>query len=301
MRWEKRGLLMPAPPPVPWAATHAALPVVGQAKNERADLFFSSRDAEGRSHIGAAELDLDRWQISVCQEKPALRPGPLGSFDDSGTTSSCLVEHDGRRYLYYSGWARGVTVPFSIFVGCAVSADGGTTWEKVSAAPLLERTDVDPYLTASPWVLIEDGLWRMWYVSGTGWRVVDGAPRPWYHIKYAESRDGLRWARDGLVCIDSATPDEYAFGRPCVVKDGDRYRMWYCSRGTAYRIGYAESDDGLRWHRKDGEAGIDLSLDGWDSEMQAYPLVLDYGGARFMLYNGNGYGETGIGYAVQVA
>ena len=138
----------------------------------------------------------------------------------------------------------------------------------------------------------------MWYVSGTGWDVVDGAPRPRYHVKYAESADGTRWDRDGRVCIDFARPEEHAIGRPCVVRDGELYRMWFCARGDAYRIGYAESRDGLDWERMDAEAGIDVSASGWDSEMQAYPVVFDYDGARHMLYNGNGYGSTGIGLAV---
>jgi hypothetical protein len=32
--------------------------------------------------------------------------------------------------------------------------------------------------------------------------------------------------------------------------------------------------------------------------MQAYPFVFDEGGRRYMLYNGDGYGRTGIGLAV---
>ena len=45
------------------------------------------------------------------------------------------------------------------------------------------------------------------------------------------------------------------------------------------------------------EAGLEVSKDGWDSEMIAYPCVLDRGASRFLLYNGNGYGRTGIGLA----
>jgi hypothetical protein len=74
--------------------------------------------------------------------------------------------------------------------------------------------------------------------------------------------------------------------------------MWYACRGETYRIGYAESADGLSWKRHDAQAGIDVSEEGWDSEMIAYPWVFDHGGRRYMLYNGNGYGETGIGLAV---
>jgi hypothetical protein len=74
--------------------------------------------------------------------------------------------------------------------------------------------------------------------------------------------------------------------------------MWYSRRGSTYRIGYAESSDAIKWIRKDDEAGIDVSPEGWDSEMIEYPFVFDDSGRRYLLYNGNGYGATGIGWAV---
>jgi hypothetical protein len=231
-----------------------------------------------------------------------LAPGPLGSFDDAGVTTSCIVEARGAITLYYSGWTRGASVPFYFYVGCARSTDGGKTFERVSPAPVLERSEVDPYLTASPWVLLEDGLWRMWYVAGTGWEeLAADRPRHRYHIRYAESEDGLAWRRDGHVCIDFRDESEYAIARPCVVRDGDTYRMWYSSRGDAYRLGYAESADGLSWKRLDQLAGLEPSTEGWDSEMVCYPAVYDAGERRYLLYNGNGYGETGVGFAVEAA
>jgi hypothetical protein len=265
-------------------------------------LYFSSRDTRGRSHIGAADLVIDGPQshkVSFAPE-PVIGPGATGGFDDAGTTSACVVRAGARLFQYYSGWTLGESVPFYFFVGCAVSDDGGRSYTKVSAAPVLERNEVDPFLTASPWVIIEKGVWRMWYVSGTGWRVEEGKPKHWYHIKYAESRDGLEWERDGTVCIDYKDDREHAIARPCVIKDGAIYRMWYSTRGTAYTLGYAESADGIVWERKDGEAGLDTSPHGWDSEMIAYPCVFDLGDRRYLLYNGNGYGATGIGYATEL-
>lgn len=297
MGWEKRGLLLPAPPPVAWAASHAALPVPRVARGDEAEVYFSSRDEQGRSHIGRARLPPDLDGEPVFDAQPVLAPGALGAFDDSGVTTGCLVEHAGAFHLYYSGWTRGETVPFYFFVGCARSTDGGTTFERVSWAPVLERNEVDPYLTASPWILVENGLWRMWYVSGTGWEKRDGAPRHRYHIKYAESDDGIAWRREGRVCIDYSRADEYAIARPTVVRDSDCYRMWYCTRGSTYRLGYAESPDGLTWERRDEAAGVEPSLSGWDSEMVCYPALHEARGRRYLLYNGNGYGSTGIGYA----
>ncbi len=185
-----------------------------------------------------------------------------------------------------------------MFVGLAVSDDGGESFTRISRAPILERDSVDPFLTASPYVLVENGVWRMWYVSATDWRIRNGEPRHYYHVRYAESRDGIRWDRRGLVCIDFVRPDEHAIARPCVIRDGTVYRMWYSWRGDRYRLGYAESLDGLKWTRLDDEAGLDVSAEGWDSEMVEYPFVFPYRGELLMLYNGNGYGKSGCGVAV---
>ncbi len=261
-------------------------------------LYFSSRDEHGRSVTGTAEFDPAACRVTRYQDRPLLEPGPLGAFDDSGAMGSCLIDHQGRKYLYYIGWSRGVSVPFYTFIGCATSEDGGQTFTRISDAPVVERGPHDPFLTTSPWVLVEDGLWRMWYACGTGWNLKEGSLQHHYHVRYAESDDGITWRRAGHVCIDYRSDDEYAIARPCVVKTNDGYRMWYSYRGDAYRIGYAESADGLEWERKDAEAGIDVSRDGWDSEMIEYPCVFEHGGDWFMLYNGNGYGATGIGLAV---
>ncbi|MDR3088446.1 MAG: hypothetical protein LBU39_01340 [Desulfobulbaceae bacterium] len=101
-----------------------------------------------------------------------------------------------------------------------------------------------------------------------------------------------------LVAIDFAHDGEHAIARPSVLRDPDGWKMWYSFRGETYRIGYAESPDGLVWTRLDEQAGIDVSATGWDTEMIEYPFVFDHAGRRYMLYNGNGYGKTGFGLAV---
>jgi hypothetical protein len=300
--WARRGRLLEGPPDRPWAASHAALPAVGAIDGGGFDLYFSPRDSDGRAHVARARVesgdDPGDLELQGVDGEPVLSPGALGAFDDSGVTTSWVTSHAGREHLYYTGWTRGVSVPFYFYVGLAVSDDGGKTFHRASPAPVLERNDVDPLLTASPCVLVEGGTWRMWYVSCVRWAEVDGEPRHWYHVKYAESDDGVRWSRSGVVCIDFKDESEYAIARPCVVRDGSLYRMWFSARGDAYRLGYAESRDGISWERRDADAGIEPSQSGFDSEMLAYPLVFDFNGRRHMLYNGNGYGATGIGHAV---
>jgi hypothetical protein len=302
--WRKRGLLTGPPQGLPWAHSHAALPTPTASDGRAADLYYSPRDAHGRAHVACARVEAapgDGLQVVAHESEPVLSPGALGTFDDSGTTVSCVLDGDAGTLLYYTGWTRGVTVPFYFYVGLAQRPFGARRFERVSRAPLLERTAVDPFLTASPWVLRDDGVWRMWYVSCTGWEPSgDSAqpPRHHYHLRYAESADGVAWRRTGHVAVDFADEREHAISRPCVVREGDRYRMWFAARGESYRIGYAESRDGLRWDRDDDRAtGLEPSRAGWDSEMMAYPTLLDVGDNRHMLYNGNGYGATGIGYA----
>ncbi len=196
------------------------------------------------------------------------------------------------------GWSLGVTVPFYFYIGLAISEDGGKSFHKVFSSPILDRNWVDPYLTGSPCVLVENDTWKMWYVSGNRWEMENNRPKHYYNIKYAESADGVNWDRRGIVCIDFKSEDEHAIARPSVLKENGIYKMWHSYRGKSYRIGYAESRDGLHWERKDREVGIDVSVSGWDSEMIEYPFVFDHKGERYMLYNGNGYGKTGIGLAV---
>lgn len=297
MAWTRRGRLIVPEGQAPWVGTHAALPSVLDVPDGHR-VYFSSRDAENRSHIGYATVPRLAAGVPVTFAGAlVLSPGTLGAFDDAGVTMSCVVPHADRLFLFYTGWALGVRVPFYLHSGLAVSDDGGDTFQRVSLAPLLDRIDVDPYLNASPWVIVDGGVWRMWYVSGTGWTESAAGPQHRYHIKYAESADGLRWSRTGHVCLDYASAEEYAFGRPCVVRDADGYRMWYCVRGDRYRLGYAESRDGLAWTRRDDLADIDGSTGGWDADMAAYPVVHGESAGRVLLYNGNGYGRTGIGLA----
>jgi hypothetical protein len=300
--WHRRGLLIPAPTGQAWARSHAALPFAEVIDGGQIGVYYSPRDERGCAHVAVARVEAagpdGELVLSVHQHEPILSPGPLGAFDDRGVTVSCVVHTKEGTFLYYTGWALGVSVPFYFYVGLAIRPAGGHAFERVSPAPILERNAVDPYLTASPWVLREDGTWRMWYVSCAGWRMVDGEPQHRYHIRYAESDDGIVWRRDGRVSIDFDDEIEYAISRPCVVRDHDCYRMWFSARGDRYRLGYAESLDGLTWARNDRQAGLEPSRDGWDAEMLAYPAILDYRGLRYLLYNGNGYGRTGIGYAV---
>jgi len=306
MRWQKRGLIYSVNCERPWMTSHAQIPVADVLENGVARIYFGTRDAENRTFTGFVEVDAgDPSKVLRVSERPALSPGKLGTFDDSGAMPSCVVTVGGQKFLYYIGWNRGVTVRYYNAIGIAVSDDGGETFERIYDGPIMDRTPHEPYFVVTPYVTIEKGTWRMWYCGCTGWSLVDGVTEPSYQIKFAESADGISWRRANTVCIDYQHDDE-ANTRPCVIHSGGLYRMWYSYRGIrgyrtnlaqSYRLGYAESADGIAWRRRDDLAGLEPTPDAWDAEMIAYPFVYQYQKRWFMLYNGNGFGRSGFGYA----
>jgi len=297
MRWHKLGLVFCPDHQHDWMRTHAANTVAEEIDADLYRIYFSCRGEQNRSSVGWVEVDMRApTQVLRIAEQPVVSPGNLGTFDDSGASMGCLVRHDAVRHLYYLGWNLGVTVPWRNSIGLAIGRGIGASFEKWSQAPVMDRGPTDPFSISYPWVMIDDGRWRMWYGSNLKWGAEQADMA--HLIKYAESDDGIHWRRDGRIAIGFKSPDEYALSKPCVVKEGSRYRMWYSFRGAAYRIGYAESVDGLEWQRMDERAGIGVSESGWDSESVEYPNVFEYRGAKYMLYNGNGYGRTGFGIAV---
>ncbi len=301
MKWNKIGLIFSPSGEYPWMLTHASLPVAVRFGNDIYRVYFASRDKQNRSHVGYVEFDIRSPTdvLHICRN-PVLAPGPLGHFDDHGVYAASIVEYEQKLFMYYIGWNPGLRRPlFYASIGLAVSEDGGKTFRKISPAPIMARSEFDPCLVTSPFVLFDEGIWRMWYVSGFKWEEREGGLYSLYNIKYAESKDGIHWDRKGRVSVD-LRPGEHNIARPCVVKNNSIYTMWYSyNAGEGYRIGYAESLDAYVWTRMDNQAEIDVSPSGWDSNALAYPWVFDHGGRKYMLYNGNEFGRGGFGLAIE--
>jgi predicted GH43/DUF377 family glycosyl hydrolase len=202
--------------------------------------------------------------------------------------------------MYYIGWNQGVERPlFYAAIGLATSEDG-KTFQRAFNAPLLSRSEVDPCLVTSPHVYKDRDRWRMTYVSGVAWtRGDDGILKSLYNIKTAESDNLFDWKRSGNTAIDFG-PGETNIARSAVVKFSNKdYRMWYSFVHAAigsYRIGYAESDNGTSWERKDHLAGISIG-DQFASKMICYPCIFTLGDNIYMLYNGDNFGKSGFGIA----
>lgn len=287
----------------PWTYSHASNPFPEHVGGDDYRIYFNSRDTQNRSVIGYVLVNLSQPdRILDISSSPLLGPGDCGLFDDSGVSIGNMVVHGRARYLFYTGWSLRVTVPWANAVGLAVATnplDEPAEFVKHSRAPIVDRSEIDPFNISYPWVLHDGSRWRMWYGSNIAATPHDKREIP-HVIRHAESDDGITWTRSNTICVGGGLSGVCAFSKPCVIRDSTVWRMWYCYRGELYRIGYAESSDGITWTRADSKSGLLPDGNGWESMSTAYPAVFDHDGNRFMLYNGNGYGETGFGLAVEV-
>jgi predicted GH43/DUF377 family glycosyl hydrolase len=302
--WRKHGLVLDAGEIGGGAVSHAQTPTP-LLMRDRLRVYFASRGADGKSFTAFADLAReDPMRVLGVHPQPVLENGRPGTFDDEGIMPSCAVEDGGRILLYYSGWNQRKTIPYHNSTGLADSVDGGVTFQRRYEGPILDRTPEEPYLAVTPSLLREDGVWRIWYISGLRWESIAGRFEPVYVVKDASSGDGVHWNRTNRVCIPQRHPLE-AFSRPWVLKLGDGYHMWFCHRDSvdyrdgpgAYRLGYAISTNGQHWERRDELAGLPASASGWDSTMVCYPAVVRIGNRLIMFYNGNGFGRGGFGLA----
>ncbi len=256
--WQKLGLLYcPAGEGRhPKLLSHAANPLPVQLEGNVYRIFFSGRDADNRSSVGAVDIDIVRRAVICEHEQPFFQHGPEGSFYADGVSIGNCYSVDGVQYMLFMGWQSPKADHWRGDIGRLIVRPD-LTLELDADAPLMGSDMVDPISLSYPW---------------------EGLAVP-FELGRAQ-----------------------AFSRPTVRRDGEgAYEMWFSYRsgsGEKYRIGHAVSQDGRSWALSLEDAGIDVSADGWDSEMIEYPFVFDHGGQRYMLYNGNGFGKSGFGLAV---
>ena len=309
MHWSKKGLIYCPDGNQDFNKNgYASVPTVYKLNEDILRIYFASRDINNRTYLSFIEVEADcPKNIIYIHNKPVIKPGKSGMFDDCGVMPSHAIKVSNELWMYYIGWNVRNTIPYHNSIGLAISKDDGVTFEKFSEGPLFDRNYIEPFYSAVPFVLKMNNKWKMWYLSNTKWVEYGGKSEPFYHIKYAESKNGIDWKRQGKVAIDYKDKNECGIVRACVLKDKENYKMWYSHRNlknyrtdrkNSYRIGYATSSNGFDWIRKDSDVGIDVSENGWDSEMIEYPFVYDHKCQRYMIYNGNKFGQTGFGYAI---
>jgi hypothetical protein len=160
---------------------------------------------------------------------PVLSPGmrTRGDWDAGALGSASVIKVDGVYHLYYEAWGKlseaGRHEEYNTLqIGHAVSLDG-LHWAKDPANPVLRKGaegDWDHDGTWDPFVICEDGLFKMWYGGDNngigGWG-------------YAVSHDGSQFEKRGRISQPGQVEDGH------VVHDRQRgeYRYYYWDRDQA--------------------------------------------------------------------
>jgi hypothetical protein len=162
------------------------------------------------------------WAIYA--NNPVLRPGAKGEWDAGALGSMTVLRAGETFHMYYEAWGvRGATGNsadyLTLQIGHATSRDG-LHWRKDPANPVLQkgrRDDWDRDGVWDPFVLYEDGTFKMWYGGGENTHCDWG---------YAVSTDGVRFVKKGRISHLGNVEDDH------VVHDkaAGRYFMYYWDR-----------------------------------------------------------------------
>ena len=310
--WKKHGLLFnpETHPGKDWMVSYAQAPATLVLDNI-VRVYFSCRpkpDAHGQFSSYSAYVDLDRrnlFNILDISNEPVLELGEAGTFDEFGTYPFTVIPYKNEYLAYYGGWTRCESVPFNVSIGVAKSKDG-KVFSRLGTGPILTHTPDEPFILSGPKIRRFNNKFYLFYIAGTKWVLSeDGKPEPVYKIRMAISVNGIDWHKvNKPLIVDSIGVNE-AQASPDVTFSGGKYHMFFCYRealdyrdnkNNSYRIGYAWSKDLLHWTRVD-KSNLNVSSSGWDSEMVAYPHILELDGKTWMFYLGNKVGEKGFGLA----
>ena len=300
MHWTKKGRIIEKSP---GNFTHASHPTAIAIDGNTFLVAFCGRDRHQHSHIFLVKAIFDKGVISIVDDPVlAMKPGEPGTFDCDGLLTCNFVFDEDNLYLYYCGWQNLPNGMWHCDTGrLKVDPENMTLTREFDGPILGRRADIPLYAVATVVQKQSCKDWVSWYNRGISWKNDNGTWIPKYGIHFAYSSDGLNWVCESDLIIPFSDDGEHSFGRPTVLKDNDKYFMWFAARGGGgdprYRIGFASSFNGRQWIRRDDLSGITVSDEGWDSDAVCYPFVINHEDTLYLLYNGNNYGITGFGYA----
>ena len=304
MHWNKLGLVYGPDGSLPWAKSHAMIPTPVRLNNEVIRVFVTFCDDKGVGRPGYVDVSAnDPLKVLGVSQQPLLDLGKAGTFDENGLLTCSVIDFgNGKMFMYYVGFELGTQIRYRLLTGLAVSENGGNSFNRFAPTPVLERSATEIYFRCGPYCHYGSQRFQLWYVAGSEWIDLNGKSMPVYDIRYAESKDGIHWPSAGKVQIAITEPDEHGFGRPCVIrKPGGGYRMFYSVRRRslgAYRLGYAESNNGRVWKRMDDKLNLDVTPGCFDSDAIMYAAPIYVGEKLYIFYNGNDFGRDGFAVAV---
>ncbi len=301
MHWIKLGQIYKPQLTHPKLLSHAANPLALHLLGDVYRVYFNARDDQKRSSVGFVDIDIIKQKVVYIHDKPVFVFGDEFSFYSHGVSIGNCYEVEGQKYILFMGWQCPANDHWRGEIGrLRVNQDFSLTLD--NSQPLMPLDEVDNISLSYPWVQRIKNKFFMWYGTTITWDAGNGEMI--HTINLATSNDGLQWEKHGLA-IPYEVGVAQAFSRPTMIVREDGLHMWFSYRsgtGQKYRIGYAykslNQTENPLWELDLNSNDIDVSEQGWDSEMIEYPYVFSHKQKTYMLYNGNDYGLSGFGLAV---
>lgn len=300
MEWIKKGNI--------FNECHAQVPIVDVNHDGFWRIYYSKRVNRGPSLPHFIDVEAGNPKNILRKSSgPILSVGDKGLFDWAGIMPTEIIQVKEKKYLYYIGWSNRIDVPYHNNLGLAISDDQGQTWTKFSDGPIFSTSYKEPgYIGTISIIKKSDTLYYGYYLSCRKWKEYQGRMEPTYDIKIATSENLIDWLPLNKIAIGLEN-NEGGISKASILNIDSKFYLWYAVRNAtdyrentsnSYRIKCAESSDLIHWNRINA-LGLDIDpTSEWENSMVEYPHVFKFDNHIYMLYNGNGFGETGFGYAI---
>jgi hypothetical protein len=230
-----------------------------------------------------------------------LQKGEPGGFDENGVFPASIIDLENSIALSYTGFQLGQQIPHYNFGGLAVRNEQNSLMQRISKAPILDRADegltVRAGLSAIRVGDFNDNDWLSVYASGSTFEFINGKMRPNYSV-FSQFSHPLKLQKSGKMTVPF-NDQEHGVGRPYLISNENLILLFYTRRlkDFNYLPGLAISDDqGKTFHRFDHILeNVTQRLQGFDNEMQYFPAPLIWQDKLYVFYNGNNFGQYGMG------
>ena len=164
MNWETPKLVYIASGQLSWLWSHASSSTIEWIKSGKVCLLLTGRNNQNKSRIGRFIYDLEKELILDISSNPVIELGTIGSFDEYGTSYPALINGN----LFYTGWSKGLSVPFYNNLGLA-EINKKNYYERKQRLPIFINADNESIgIGASNPIQFENKFY-LFYTSFKSW------------------------------------------------------------------------------------------------------------------------------------
>jgi len=152
----------------PKLISHAANPLPIHMEGDIYRIFFSARDSNNRSSVGAVDFDIVSRNLIKEHKTPFFTHGSSDTFYSHGVSIGNTYQVENTLYMLFMGWHQPDKGHWFGEIGrLIVNADLSLSLD--STHPFMGLDSEDPISLSYPWVEKIGGRYLMWYGSTETW------------------------------------------------------------------------------------------------------------------------------------